>query len=55
MNVSLKKEVAEDLIIFKLRRIQDIINTILERWNETDSNSFIQKARDGVGMVQRGS
>lgn len=48
MNVSIKKEVVEDLITFKLRRIKDSIEEILTRWNETSAEAFIQKARDGT-------
>jgi len=47
MNVSMKKEVAEELIIFKLRRIQTSIEDILARWNETTAEEFLQKAKDG--------
>ncbi len=47
MNVSMKKEVAEELIIFKLRRIQTSIEDILARWNETSAEEFLQKAKDG--------
>ena len=47
MNVSLKKEVAEELITYKLRQIQLEIEEILARWNETSAEAFIQKARDG--------
>ncbi len=47
MNVSMKKEVAEELIIFKLRRIQTSIEDILARWNETLAEEFLQKAKDG--------
>ncbi len=48
MNVSLDKEVAEELITFKLRRIQELIESILNRWDESNSESFINKARDGT-------
>jgi len=48
MNVSLEKEVAEELITYKLRRIQGLISDILSRWNETSADSFLRKARDGT-------
>jgi hypothetical protein len=48
MNVSLDKDVAEELITFKLRRIQELIRSILNHWNESTSESFINKARDGT-------
>jgi len=47
MDVSLKKEVAEELITYKLRRIQILIEEILTRWNETSAQQFLQKAKDG--------
>ena len=48
MNVSLDKEVVEELITFKLRRIQELIYSILNRWDESTPESFIAKARDGT-------
>ena len=48
MDVRLDKEVAEELIIYKLRRIQELISDILTRWNETVADSFLRKARDGT-------
>ena len=47
MKVHLEKEVAEDLIGYKLRKIQENIQRILERWNETESSSFLEKAKNG--------
>ncbi len=47
MDVSMKKEVAEDLITYKLRRIQALIEETLTRWNETSAELFLQKAKDG--------
>lgn len=48
MNVSLDKEVAEELITYKLRRIQEIISDILSHWNESTTDSFLRNARDGT-------
>ena len=48
MTVSLEKEVAEELITYKLRKIQELISDILTRWNETLADSFLSKARDGT-------
>ncbi|MFX0113822.1 MAG: hypothetical protein ACFFB3_04695 [Candidatus Hodarchaeota archaeon] len=48
MNVSLEKEVAEELITYKLRRIKGLIEDILSRWNEASADSFLRKARDGT-------
>lgn len=47
MDIGLKKEVAEELITYKLRRIQILIEEILSRWNETSAQQFLQKAKDG--------
>lgn len=48
MDVSMKKEVAEELITYKLRRIQTIIEEILTRWKEQTADKFLQKAKDGT-------
>lgn len=48
MDVSLKKEVAEELITYKLRRIQSIIEDILTRWKEKSIEEFLQKAKEGI-------
>lgn len=48
MNVSIKKEVAEELITYKLRKVQDLIAKILDRWNEETAEIFIKKAREGI-------
>ena len=48
MDISMKKEIAEELITYKLRRIQSIIEEILIRWNETSADKFLQKAKDGT-------
>lgn len=48
MKVSLDKEIADDLIKFKIRNIQNQINNILKRWNETSAEIFIKKAKNGI-------
>lgn len=48
MNISLDKEVAEELITFKLRQIQPVIEEILQRWNENSIEDFLRKAQDGT-------
>ncbi len=45
--VMLEKVVAEELIGFKLRRLRELIDQILSRWNETDPVIFLEKARNG--------
>ena len=47
MKVSLDKEIAEDLIQFKKRNLQNNINNILKRWNEVSADIFIKKAKTG--------
>ncbi|HMF31393.1 MAG TPA: hypothetical protein VKK79_08270 [Candidatus Lokiarchaeia archaeon] len=47
-SVVLDKSVAEELIQYKLHSIQEEIRRILERWNETSAEAFLEKARDGT-------
>lgn len=46
--VNMDKTVAEDLILYKLHRLQDLVNQILTHWNETAVDVFIEKARNGI-------
>jgi len=39
--VKLDKAVAEDLITSKMRILQEYINSILKRWNETSTKLFL--------------
>ncbi len=48
MKVNIDREVAEDLISYKLRNIQDLIENILKRWNETDVSLFLEKSKNGT-------
>ena len=48
MKISLEKDLAEELITYKLRNIQNLIYKILERWNEESPDNFIEKARNGT-------
>ena len=48
MKVHLDKDVAEDLISYKLRNIQEQINNILKRWNESEASAFLEKAKNGT-------
>ena len=48
MKVDLDKDVAEDLINYKLRNIQEQIIKILKRWNESDASIFLEKAKNGM-------
>ena len=44
----MEKDIAEDLISYKKRNIQEQINQILNRWNETEALAFLEKARNGT-------
>ena len=46
MKVQIDREVAEDLISYKLRKIQNEIEKILNRWNETIASHFLEKAKN---------
>jgi len=48
MKVYLDKEIAEDLISYKLRNIQEHIKKILHRWNESEASAFLEKAKNGT-------
>ncbi|MHA1721384.1 MAG: hypothetical protein ACTSWX_11330 [Promethearchaeota archaeon] len=45
--ISIEKEILENLVSFKLKRIQTIIQEILDRWKENSTTLFIEKARNG--------
>jgi len=46
--ISIEKEILENLVSFKLKRIQTIIQEILDRWKENSTTLFIEKARNGI-------
>lgn len=48
MTIELKKDIAEDLISYKLQKIQMIISELLSRWNEISCDTFLNKARNGT-------
>ena len=48
MTVTLNKDVAQDLVNYKIEAIQELIQQILKRWNETSANQFLEKAKAGV-------
>jgi hypothetical protein len=39
--------VAEELIHFKIRLLNDLIEQIISRWNETDTEIILQNVREG--------
>lgn len=45
---TIDKAIVEDLIKFKLKRIQTFISEILDRWKEISATVFIEKARNGI-------
>ncbi len=47
-SVSIEKKILEDLLHFKLKRIQTLIHEILARWKEQSTTIFIDKARNGI-------
>ena len=42
------RDVAEDLVSYKLRKIQENIYKILTRWDETEASIFLEKAKNGT-------
>ncbi len=45
--IKLEKSLAEDLITSKLRILQQYINEILSKWNQSSSKDFLEKACTG--------
>ena len=48
MSVSIEKETAKELITFKLQHIQEEIQSILNKWEEDNTDDFISKAKSGT-------
>ena len=48
MKVYIDRDVAEDLVSYKLRNIQENINKILKIWDENDALMFLEKAKNGT-------
>ncbi len=48
MKVYIDRDVAEDLVNYKLRNIQENINKILKRWDENEASIFLEKAKNGT-------
>ncbi len=48
MDVKLEKEVARELVTFKLQHVQKTIRIILEKWKEENTDDFITKAKNGI-------
>ena len=47
-SISIEKEILEELLHFKLKRIQTLIQDILNRWKENSTTDFIKKAKTGI-------
>ena len=47
MTVSLEKDIAIDLLEFKLRHIQELLEEILKTWKENNVERFLEKTRSG--------
>ena len=47
MTVSLEKDIAIDLLEFKLRHIRELLEEILKTWKENDAERFLVKTRSG--------
>ena len=45
--VKLDKDLVKDLIIHKMKKVQEYIETVLKSWNETSTKIFLDKARSG--------
>ena len=48
MDVSIERETAKELISFKLHHIQDLIHSILNKWDQENTDDFISKAKSGL-------
>lgn len=46
--ITIKKEILEDLIDFKLKVLKEEIVKILEKWKYKSCKMFLQHARDGT-------
>ncbi|HME50910.1 MAG TPA: hypothetical protein VKM55_01710 [Candidatus Lokiarchaeia archaeon] len=45
--ISIDRDIVEELVTYKLRRLEEIIRSILERWNVTYTDDFLSKAKQG--------
>ena len=46
--IKLDKSLAEELITSKLQILQKHIDTILNRWNDSNTKDFLEKAKLGI-------
>ena len=47
MSIKIERETFEELITFKLHHLQNLMRSILDKWNEENSEDFISKAKSG--------
>ena len=47
MSVKIERKTLQELIVFKLQHIQNLMRSILEKWKEENSEDFILKAKNG--------
>jgi len=47
MSIKIERKTLEELIIFKLQHVQNLMRSILEKWKEENSEDFISKAKSG--------
>ncbi|MBD3213206.1 MAG: hypothetical protein GF311_11420 [Candidatus Lokiarchaeota archaeon] len=48
MSVSIEKETAKELVTFKLQHLREEIQSILNKWEEDNTDDFISKAKSGT-------
>ena len=47
MTITLKNEIAKDLIEFKLKSVKNTLYKILMKWDQNNAEDFIEKTRSG--------
>ena len=47
MSVKIKKKTAKELISFKMQHLDDLMQSILKKWEVNNSEDFIKKAKSG--------
>ncbi|MHA1659677.1 MAG: hypothetical protein ACTSUT_11220 [Promethearchaeota archaeon] len=47
MNVSIERETVKELITFKLQHTQDLIRSIINKWDMDNFDDFMTKAKSG--------
>ncbi|MHA1489287.1 MAG: hypothetical protein ACTSRI_06495 [Promethearchaeota archaeon] len=47
MNVSIERENVKELITFKLQHTQDLIRSIINKWDMDNFDDFMTKAKSG--------